>query len=50
MRIEAIRDKKKNFNFRPYVEREHNFFGFDESGSVNYDDFGWYQVAQDWKE
>lgn len=50
MRLEAIRDRKKNFTFMPYVGREHNFFGFDESGHVNYDDFGWDKVALDWKE
>lgn len=49
MRIEFIRDKRKNFTFIPYVGREHNFFGFDESGRVNYDDFGWDKVALDWK-
>ncbi|ARS34666.1 alpha/beta hydrolase family protein [Pontibacter actiniarum] len=49
MRLEAIRDKKKNFTFMPYVGREHNFFGFDSSGNINYDDFGWDRVAQDWK-
>ncbi|MBC5774804.1 dienelactone hydrolase family protein [Pontibacter sp. KCTC 32443] len=50
MHLEAIRNKKKNFTFLPYVGREHNFFGLDESGKVNYDDFGWDSVAQDWKE
>ncbi|MFD2245377.1 hypothetical protein [Pontibacter ruber] len=50
MHLETIRNKKKNFTFMPYVGREHNFFGFDESGKVNYDDFGWDGVAQDWKE
>ncbi|MFT2011467.1 hypothetical protein ACMA1I_22530 [Pontibacter sp. 13R65] len=49
MRIEAIRNKKKNFTFIPYVDREHNFFGFDENGKVNHNDFGWDMVAQDWK-
>ncbi|MFD2248619.1 acyl-CoA thioester hydrolase/BAAT C-terminal domain-containing protein [Pontibacter ruber] len=47
--IEAIRAKKKNFTFMPYVGREHNFFGFDENGKVNYEDFGWDKVALDWK-
>lgn len=50
MRIEAIRAKKKNFTFMPLTGREHNFFGFDEGGEVNYDNFGWDKVAQDWKE
>lgn len=50
MRIEAIRAKKKNFTFMPLTGREHNFFGFDEGGKVNYDNFGWDKVAQDWKE
>ncbi|MBB6610927.1 dienelactone hydrolase family protein [Pontibacter sp. Tf4] len=49
MRLDAIRNKKQNITFRPYVGREHNFFGFNENGKVNYDDFGWDTVAQDWK-
>jgi len=49
MRIETIRNKRKNFTFISYVGREHNFFGFDKEGKVNYDDFGWDKVAQDWK-
>ena len=49
MRVETIRNKRKNFKFMPYVGREHNFFGFDEKGRVDYDNYGWDKVAMDWK-
>ena len=49
MRVETVRHKRKNFTFMPYVGREHNFFGFDKNGKVNYDDFGWDKVTMDWK-
>jgi dienelactone hydrolase len=47
-RIEAIRHKKKNLTFIPYVGRQHNFFAVDENGRTNWEDFGWDQVAIDW--
>lgn len=50
MRIEIIQKKKKNFTFKPYVGREHNFFGFDKTGQIDYDQFGWDKVAEDWKQ
>lgn len=46
LRIEAIRLHKTNLTFRAYVGREHNFFGF-KSGQVNFDDFYWDRVGQD---
>lgn len=50
LRLETIRTKKKNFTFKPYSGLEHNYFGFDKEGKINYDKFGWDQVAQDWRE
>ncbi|WP_161889273.1 alpha/beta hydrolase family protein [Pontibacter russatus] len=49
MRLESVSENRKNITFMPYVGREHNFFGIDRNGKVNYDDFGWDKVAQDWK-
>lgn len=50
LRLETIREGKKNFAFKPYVGAEHNYFGFDKEGKIDYDKFGWDQVALDWKE
>ena len=46
LRLEAIRLHKTTFTFRSYLRREHNFFGF-KNGRVNYDDFYWDQVGND---
>jgi dienelactone hydrolase len=46
LRLEAIRQHRTNFTFREYPGREHNFFGFKE-GRINYDDFYWDQVGED---
>jgi dienelactone hydrolase len=50
MRLETIRKGKKNFTFKPYIGMEHNYFGFDTEGKVDYDKFGWDQVADDWSQ
>ena len=46
LRLEAIRLHKTNLTFRAYAGREHNFFGF-KNGQINYDDFYWEQVGND---
>ena len=46
LRLETIRLHKTNFTFRAYVGREHNFFGF-KDGRVNYDDFYWEKVGDE---
>ena len=38
------RAKKENLTLRRYVNREHNFYGIDEKGSVNYKDPHWIEV------
>lgn len=48
LQINAIRDKKSNIHFRCYTGLEHNFFGMNPDGSVNYDNYNWYQVGGDW--
>ena len=49
LRLETIRKGKSNFTFKPYIGVEHNYFGFDKKGKVDYDKFGWDQVALDWQ-
>lgn len=49
LRLETIRRKKRNFTFKAYIGVEHNYFGFDKEGKVDYDKFGWDQVALDWQ-
>jgi len=46
LRLEATRQHRTNFTFREYPGREHNFFGF-KDGRINYDDFYWEQVGED---
>lgn len=46
LRLETIRQHRANFTFREYPGREHNFFGM-KNGQVDYDDFYWDQVGED---
>jgi dienelactone hydrolase len=46
LRLEALRLHKSNFTFREYAGREHNFFGV-KNGQINYDDFYWDRVGED---
>ena len=48
MRVEMIRQKKKNFTFKSYVDIGHNYFGVDDNGKTNYKDRNWDKVAKDW--
>lgn len=49
-RVEAIRQHKRNFTFKPYIGTEHNFFPLKPNGETNYDIFNWDKVADDWRE
>ena len=46
LQLETIRQHRTNFTFREYPGREHNFFGV-KNGQINYDDFYWDQVGED---
>lgn len=46
LRLETIRQHLTNFTFKEYPGREHNFFGV-KDGQINYDDFYWDQVGED---
>ncbi len=50
LRIETIRQHKKNFVFKAYIGTEHNFFPLKSNGETNYDIFNWDKVAKDWQE
>jgi dienelactone hydrolase len=48
LRLETIRQGKRNFTFHPYIGVEHNYFGFDKEGRVDHGKFSWDQVVEDW--
>ena len=48
LRIEMLRQKKKNFTFKAYVGLEHNFFPLTPTGQLNYEIFNWNKVANEW--
>ena len=48
LRFWAIQNKKANFFFKDYIGLEHNFFGLDNQGKVDYSNFNWDKVADDW--
>lgn len=48
LRVEMIRNKKKNFTFYDYLGTEHNYFPLMEDNKTNYDVYNWDKVANDW--
>jgi dienelactone hydrolase len=48
MRVDFIRQGKRNFTFQPYVGTEHNFFPLTADHKPNYEIFNWDKVANDW--
>lgn len=48
-RVDMIRQKKKNFNFKAYIGLDHNYFPLKPNGDINYDIFNWDKVANDWR-
>ena len=50
LRVQTIRERKHNFHFKSYYGWEHNFFGFNEDGSINYEDYNYDVVATDFFE
>lgn len=48
MRVEMIRQQKRNFTFRAYVNAEHNFFPVDANNKPDYKNYNWDNVANDW--
>lgn len=48
MRVDFIRQGKRNFTFQPYVGTEHNFFPLTADNKPNYEIFNWDKVANNW--
>jgi dienelactone hydrolase len=49
LRVETIREKKKNFTYKAYIGTEHNFFPVKVNGEIDYETFNWDKVAEDWR-
>lgn len=50
LRVETIRQKRRNFIFKTYVGTEHNYFPVKPNGKIDYDTFNWDRVANDWRQ
>ncbi len=48
LRVEIIRQGKKNFSFIPVIGTEHNFFPVDQNNVPNYQIKNWEKVVRDW--
>lgn len=48
LRVEMIRQQKKNFTFKSYIGLEHNFFPLTKLGQPDYDKFNWDNIANEW--
>jgi dienelactone hydrolase len=49
LRVETIREKKRNFTYRTYPGTEHNYFPVKPNGDVDHSIFNWDKVAEDWR-
>ena len=47
LRVEMIRQQKRNFTFKGYIGLEHNFFSLDKNGLPNYEIYNWNKVGID---
>ncbi len=45
--FEFIKAQKKNLSHRPYYGLDHNFFGVDENGKTDHENFNWDRVIAD---
>ena len=48
LRVEMIRQQKKNFTFKSYIGLDHNFFPLLDSGQPDFDKYNWNYLANDW--
>lgn len=48
LRVDVIREGKKNFYFYPYIGTEHNYFPLTKDNKPDYNIFNWDNVANDW--
>lgn len=49
LRVETIRQNKRNFNYKAYIGTEHNYFPVKKNGDTDYETFNWDRVVGDWK-
>jgi dienelactone hydrolase len=49
LRVEMVRQKRKNFTFYAYTGLEHNFFPLTATGQPDFDKFNWDKVALHWR-
>ncbi len=47
-RADMIRKHNKNFTFKAYIGKEHNYFPLTSDHKPDYDQFNWNMVANDW--
>lgn len=50
LRVETVRAKKTNFTYKAYSPLEHNYFGLTPTGELDYNNYNWDKVVQDWLE
>ena len=50
LRVETLRQQKKNFSFYPFSGLDHNYFGLTPSGAVDFNNYNWDKVAEQWLE
>lgn len=50
LRVEMIRQHKNNFTFLALAGLEHNYFGLTDKGEIDYDNYNWDKVADQWLE
>lgn len=48
LQLDMIRQHKNNFTFKGYIGTQHNFFGLNPDGTINYKAFNWDKVGLDW--
>ena len=48
LRVEMIRQQKKNFTFKSYIGLEHNFSRLTADGKPDYDKSNWDKIANEW--
>jgi dienelactone hydrolase len=50
LRVETMRQQNTNFTYKAYPALEHNYFGLTPTGEIDYNNYNWDKVVQDWLE
>ncbi len=48
LHTEIIRKRKNNFRFQAYIGLDHNFFGVNKTGEIDFENNNWDNIANDW--